>query len=384
MIKKIGFFVVMAAIIAAFGGCQKEELTDRQLTDEVQPQEVVRPDVYVENGYLAFKNIEAVDSVIRMFNRMSTKEFGLWENQMGFKSARSEFEALFEEYDNLPTYEAFLAFKEKYKDKLIFNDNDPDDCSIDYPYVTDYFIPVLNNKGLVKIGESLIKYTKSEHIVIKNGNINALNNLEENVEKGDVFVYPKLRLKSTYNEDDLIHDFPEDNPYVPYYSDRWHKISGISDRRLNNELRINRYRYYEFNYQTYQYDWVRGYNVYFKQRGQKKSWLGSWKDYKTTYIFDDLAVKVGNEPTSEFNPYSPVVSPEVKPHATIGLYWYVHRMPDPGIPNYVPPLLAIPDVSISILTSFRGFGVEALYNVDHTEHSGFPGTSFPYNPVPGY
>ena len=50
MIKKIGFFVVMAAIIAAFGGCQKEELTVRQLTDEVQPQEVVQPDVYVENG----------------------------------------------------------------------------------------------------------------------------------------------------------------------------------------------------------------------------------------------------------------------------------------------------------------------------------------------
>ncbi|HOE06005.1 MAG TPA: hypothetical protein PLZ52_12380 [Bacteroidales bacterium] len=310
---------VVAAALTIFNGCQKEELTVRQLTDEVQPQEVVQPDVSVENGYLAFKNIEVVDSIIHLLNKMTTSEKATWENQLGFKSARAEFDALFEEYDNLPTYEAFLAFKEKY-----------------------------------------------------------------NVEKGDVFVYPQLRLKSTYNEDDLIHDFPEDNPYVPYYSDRWHKINGISDRRLNNELRINRYRYYEFNYQTNQYDWVRGYNVYFKQRGQKKSWLGSWKDYKTTYIFDDLAVKVGNEPTSEFNPYSPVVSPEVKPHATIGLYWFVYRMPDPGIPNYVPPLLAIPDVSISILTSFRGFGVEALYNVDHIEHSGFPGTSFPYNPAPDY
>ncbi len=380
MKKKFELFVVMAAIIATIGGCQKEELTVQQLTnDEVQPQDVVQPDVYVENGYLAFKNIEAVDSTILLLNKMTTSEKEVWENQLGFKSARAEFDALFEKYDELPTYEAFLAFKEKYKEKLKFNENDPNDCSIDYPYVTDYFTPVLNNKGLVKIGESLIKYTKSEHIVIKNGNINALNNLEENVEKGDVFVYSKLSLKSTYNEDYLIHEFPED---IPYGADSpWHKIQGNDSRRLNNQLRIDRYRYSEYNYQTNQLDWVRGYNVYFKQRGQKKSWLGYWKDYSTTYIFDDLAVKVGNESTSEFNPYSPVVSPEVKPHAIIGLYWYVHRMPDAG---YVPPLLATPDVSISILTSFRGFGVNNLYNVDHTEHSGFPGTSIPYNPIPGY
>ena len=118
MKKNFGLFVVMAAIIATIGGCQKEELTDRQLTDEAQPQEVVQPDVYVENGYLAFKNIEAVDSTILLLNKMTTSEKETWENQIGYKSARAEFDALFEEYDKFPTYEAFLAFKEKYKDKL--------------------------------------------------------------------------------------------------------------------------------------------------------------------------------------------------------------------------------------------------------------------------
>lgn len=58
-------------------------------------------------------------------------------------------------------------------------------------------------------------------------------------------------------------------------------------------------------------------------------------------------------------------------------------MADPGN-NYVPPMLTTPDVSISISTSFRGFGEDKLYNVDHAEHSGFPGTSIPYNPIPGY
>ena len=314
---------------------------------------------------------------------MTTSEKEAWENQMNFKSARAEFDILFETYDKLPTHEAFLVFKEKNKDKLKFNEHDATDYSIDYPYATDCFIPVLNNNGFVKIGESLIKYTKSEQIVIKKGNIEALDNLEENIEKGDVFIYPKFNLKSSdYDEDVIIHDFAEDNPYVPFYSDRWHKISGISGRRLNNELRIFRYRYYEYNYQTYQYDWVRGYKVYFKQRGQKDGWLG-WKDYNTQYIFDDLICKVGNNSTWEYTLYSPVWSSEVKPAATIVLYEYIHRMADPGN-GYVPPMLTTPDVSISISTSFRGFGEDKLYNVDHTEHSGFPGTSIPYNPVPGY
>jgi hypothetical protein len=378
MIKKIGFFVVMAVIIAAFGGCQKEELTDRQLTDELQPQEVVRPDVYVENGYLAFKNIEVADSIILLLNKMTTSEKETWENQMGFKSARAEFDALFEEYDKLQTYEAFLAFKEKNKDKLIFNENDPDDCSIGYPYATDYFIPVLNNKGLVKIGKSLIKYTQEEHIVIKDGDIKALDNLAENIKNGDVFVYSKDILKSaTYEENDLIHDFSEDNPFGA--PNPWHQKT--STRKLKNELRIERYRYYEYDYQTGLDYWVRGYTIYFKQQAQKKNWLGRWVDYKTVYTFDDLSVKVGNEPISTFDPYTPPVSPEVSPEVYVNLYWHVIKTPYD--PYNVPPMLVRPTVSFSILTSCQGFNYE-LYRVDFIEHSGFPGSGVPFNPPPAY
>jgi hypothetical protein len=90
--KKLFVFAMVAVGLTIFSACQKDELIDQQV--DVQSQDVVKPDVYVENGYLAFKGIEAVDSVIQLLSKMNTAEKEVWEQQIGFKSARSEFDAL--------------------------------------------------------------------------------------------------------------------------------------------------------------------------------------------------------------------------------------------------------------------------------------------------
>ena len=329
-------------------------------------------DVYSENGYLVFRGIEEVDSVIQLFSTMSTAEKLSWEKSYDWVSARGEFDKIFDEYEKLNSREEFSLFKNKYFETLSFNERDENDCSIDYPFATNYFLPVINKEGLVKIGESLIKYTKTDHIVIRDGDINVLNNLSSNMENGNVFIFPKL--KSVYSDDALIHDFPEDNPFGS--ANRWHEKT--TNRRLNNELRIDRFRYYDYNYQTQRYEWVLGYRIYFKQRAQKKSW-GSWVDYKTRYTFDDLYVKVASEPISTYDPYTPPVSAEVSPSASITLYGYVYRFPYNEF--IVPELIPEPLTSLSILTSCQGFdGI--LYRVDHVEHSGFPGSGTPF--YPGY
>jgi hypothetical protein len=158
--KKLVLFALLATGLTIFNGCQKDELV---LIDE-QPQDVVNPDVYVENGYLAFKDMNTVDSVIQMLGNMTTDEKENWESAMGYQSARSDFDKLFNEYDKLKSYEAFLTFKERNKDRLIFNETDPSDCSIDYPYATKYFLPILNNKGIYKVGKIITKYLSLIHI----------------------------------------------------------------------------------------------------------------------------------------------------------------------------------------------------------------------------
>jgi hypothetical protein len=366
--KKLVLFAMVATVLTIFNGCQKDE---QVLIDE-QPQAVVKHDVYVENGYLAFKNMEAVDSVIQMLGKMTTTEKETWESQIGLKSARSEFDKHFEEYEKLISKSEFLRFKSNYSETLKFNEIDEDDCSIDYPFATLHFLPVLNNKGVVKIGESLIKYTKEDHIVIKNGDINILDNLEDNMDNDNVFIYPKL--KSSYNEDDLIHDFPEDNPFGS--PNRWHEKT--STRRLLNELRIDRYRtsYKDANWNEY---WVIGYYVNFKQRAQKKSW-GSWIDYDTRYTFDELKKQIGNETIKEYNPYTPPVSPSVKPSANIVL----HHFQSNPIYGIIPDLVDIPLISFSAKTSCQGFdGI--LYPIDHPVHSGFTNSSGgTWTPTPAY
>lgn len=128
--KKLMFMAVFAMVLTVFNACTKDEL--KTIPDDGIAK-TGKADVYLENGYLAFKNMDAVDSVINVLNSMSRQEKDAWEQKIGLKSARAEFDQLFDEYEKLTTKEAFLKFKAKYADKLKFNEMDETDCSIDYP-----------------------------------------------------------------------------------------------------------------------------------------------------------------------------------------------------------------------------------------------------------
>jgi len=374
-------FAMTAALLTIFNGCQKDELIDQGV--DVQSQDVIKPDVYAENGYLAFKNIGTVDSMIQILSKMTMEEKSNWEESMNFVSARREFDKLFAEYEKINSFDEFLFFKNKYSDKLQFNEMDNEDCSIDYPYDTRHFLPVLNNNGVVKIGMSLIKYTKDDQVIIKNGDINILNNLEANIDNENVVQLPKLKSIKlyTHRSETLIHNFPEDNPMIPFSSNAWHTIKNIDKRRMINELFIERYRTYDEDYMG-NGSWWLGYYIYLEQRAHKRSW-GSWNSDKTRYYFDQLKVQVGSEPIYEYNPGSPVTSPEVKT-GHIYLY-YKHNAPfATPYPSYVPEYLDIPTVSLSLKTSCQGFDIANLYPIDIIKHSGFNNPGGPWTPNPGY
>ena len=101
MIKKIGFFVVMAAIIAAFGGCQKENLNVRQLADEAQTQFAINNPMFeglneiafsVEDNRLIFENEEEFQKGIDFLANLGDENFSAFEEVIGFNSYRKVFE----------------------------------------------------------------------------------------------------------------------------------------------------------------------------------------------------------------------------------------------------------------------------------------------------
>ncbi|WP_430973453.1 DUF4848 domain-containing protein [Sunxiuqinia rutila] len=352
--KKFYLLAMLAIVVTIFSACQKDELIDEQLQSVALGEE--KPDVYVENGYLAFKNLNTVDSVMTVLNAMTRDEREAWDARMGFKSAYADFERLFDEYEKLGSQEEFLAFKKKYQNRLTFNDADPTDNSIDYPFISTAFTPVLNQDGMMKIGKSVYQYTKTNRISVYDGDLNKLANLDQYI--NDDMVDITTNLKSTGSQTTLLDDFGDNNP--DRSGNRWWTKG---KRRLLNELKIER-----INTWHHDYVWYRQVKVYFEQRGQKKGTFG-WNDYRTVYQFSEMYFRIGSE-QSRYG--SGDTSAEVRPSAKVTLVSYGDEVT--VAPNTTPPYLSLPTVSMKCNTTFRGFdGV--MDPLDHNVYSGFPGTT---------
>ena len=121
--KKIIVLAIVAVALTIFNGCQKEELVS-QLADE-QPQAAVKPDVYVENGYLVFKDFDTYAKVSDKLDLMSKSEFENWEKEIAFFSAIYLLNEVYSKLEIEESEENYKKIKAEYDGKLFFtSDND--------------------------------------------------------------------------------------------------------------------------------------------------------------------------------------------------------------------------------------------------------------------
>jgi hypothetical protein len=350
--KKFTFLAAIAIVLTVFNGCQKDEL---KTPSDDGIAKTGKADVYLENGYLAFKNMNAVDSVINLLSKMSRNEKDLWEQKNGFKSARSEFYSLFDEYEKLTSKDEFLKFKAKNATQLKFNEMDETDCSIDYPYECTYYASIMNNKGIFKIGRSLFKQTLRGQVIALDGDMRKLDNPSAFPDDKTI-ISPSL-LKSTSaekNESILINDFAAFDPSGN--SNRWWINSGYgSDRKLLNELKVNRWVYWNVTQEPRRLTEtiIQGYRVFLRQYGLKKGTFG-WNTYNTSYTCQNLNCQIDGGPINNVNG-AISISPEVKPEHNWEIKYYETTY---SIINYYisdPSYLNIPSIRMEADLSCRGF-----------------------------
>lgn len=182
---------MVATVLTIINGCQKDELV---LIDE-QPQTAVKPDVYVENGYLVFKDYVTYSSISDELDLMDESQIDNWEKELGFISARSILNEVYEKLESDVSLENYEKVKKEYQKTLIFTE----DKNILLPFYATAWEKVLNPKGEMKIGHTLYKFYQDREVMIMNGSKKDLDNLStiiSDTSKVKVFYPNNNKLKS--------------------------------------------------------------------------------------------------------------------------------------------------------------------------------------------
>lgn len=264
---------MVAVALTIFNGCQKDELVS-QLADE-QPQAVVKPDVYVENGYLVFKSKDVYDSIRCKVEKYEPEEAIAWEKSLNFTSARSARYFAELEANEIINEEGVINFKNKFS--RLFDINN--ELDINYNFYASSFAAILNIDGEVKIGSSLYKFTDKEYIVL-DGDYKKLKMIDNELKSGtfseDLIIIFDPNLDTKLKSTDII-------------TSGSFQISGY--RKL--DYRVEKIVYSNFAGVDYmntgQYMYLEGYELNLVLR--QYEWAGlfskSWKTMRASYSVKD-------------------------------------------------------------------------------------------------
>lgn len=258
--KRIIFRSILIIIVFLQFSCEKEVITPDTKIDNA-------PLVYVENDYLVFKNKVVYDSILALSETWDDDLKDTWAGALGFTSASKVYRnAESEIRTSIEAGDLDLSpIIEKYKGQLEISNSE-----MSYLFYPRTITDLLNIQGIVKIGQSLYKFTKDKEYVITDGDHAKLDLIKEGT------------LKAATNLEDLsIYAFD------PYESSALKTTVIIADGTHTD----GRYRFHYlaekitylsfngFNPYTMKDMWSYGYSFKLYIESQKKTLF--WFGYKT-------------------------------------------------------------------------------------------------------
>jgi hypothetical protein len=277
---------MVAMALTIFNGCQKDELVPQVVDEQLHE---AKPDMYVENGLIVFASEEQLSKTLGMIAEMSEEERRFWEGKNNFVSQLSIFNDIVdaellldapyenmtvEELNNIVSPPEHSKIYLKYLKKGLIHEivESTGDKIYDYSTCAPYLVSILNEEGIVVVGNTMYMYAANVMKKWVGCNINEkqkLLNMHETAD--DIEVTPVL--KSTT---------------VSYGS--WKYDTG-NDRRIRIGINFNSYKYYADGT-------VWNYTHWVEVQSQKKNIWGNWK-YNTTTMYItgtwDYSITYGNQ-----------------------------------------------------------------------------------------
>ncbi|WP_321287813.1 DUF4848 domain-containing protein [uncultured Sunxiuqinia sp.] len=199
--KKFNLFAMVAIVLTIFSACQKDELAVEQSETVAFTQE--QSEVYEESGYLVFRTLEDFNRILLEIEKMEDTEKEEWENSLNFKSAETFRNETNDLADNIKTQDEKNSFVKKYSDFFRISE----DLDIRYKFYATGLASVLNEDGIIKIENSLYKFSREKEYIILDGDQEQLSKFKDNslksaqVDDDNVIVFESFsrnkRLKST-------------------------------------------------------------------------------------------------------------------------------------------------------------------------------------------
>jgi len=261
-------------VLTFFNACQKDELEVDPAGETVLQE---KPDIYLEENYLVFKNFETVENTLNELNNQSFEAKQQWETQLGFKSAmtyRSELSNKLEAMDDLPTAEKFIS---ELASKGYFS---MQDSCLSYPFYNVSWNGVLNPNGLVKIGDVLYCFQEDKQIIILDGSKSTLTRYlsSDKIDDGVVKVISSIKTRSVgtqgYGELGQVVGYKDLNYYHRLIVTLYYEAITIKDPEIPENYIQTGVKLY-LSYHSY----------------RKKLWY--WLDYNTLFYYKNAIWSIG-------------------------------------------------------------------------------------------
>jgi hypothetical protein len=239
--KKIIYFSYLFLFLGTVG-CKKDVNISSEESDSVEMRSEGNPNLkfndlgvksHVENGILVFESAEDLDKLTNFLGKATKSEIEKWENSLvGFNSVTKNYLNVRKSLSEMGDLD---SLKIAYQGKVIIKD----DGTV-FPVIENgtIFGRIITEKGLYKVGSSLVKYVDGLVISIPDGDENklaqAISSQKQDTKNG-VYIHPLMLKDLAPNMQGLLQERAFCTNKCPISDSKGY--TGL-DNNLNEQYRI--------------------------------------------------------------------------------------------------------------------------------------------------